>query len=186
MGEGKTALEEKLAPAGKEFKRSIFEFIKSVIITVGVVLIITRVFILNSFVPSGSMIPTLQEGSYMFSLRTDYWLTLPKRGDVIVFQRPNEVAMVKRVVGLPGDVVEILDGVTYINGVELDEPYLREPPKEITFPIYEVPEGCYFCMGDNRNESFDSRYWENPYISIDDILAKAKFTISSAGIEGVE
>ena len=72
---------------------------------------------------------------------------------------------------MPGDIVFIKDGEVYINGTALNEPYIREKT-EGEFGPYTVPEDCYFCLGDNRNDSSDSRYWNNTYVSKDKILGK--------------
>ena len=78
-----------------------------------------------------------------------------------------------RVIGLPGETVEIKGGVTYIDGVAIEEPYLAEPARELDFGPYTVPEGCFFMMGDNRNNSSDSRYWVHTYVHESKILGKA-------------
>lgn len=91
------------------------------------------------------------------------WLRLPKRGDIIVFRYPNPDVTappkdyIKRVIGLPGDQIHIEDGVVYVNDVPLKEPYIAEPPLMDFATV--VPEGSLFCMGDNRNNSSDSRFW---------------------------
>ena len=78
-------------------------------------------------------------------------------------------------IGTPGDTVEIIHGVTYVNGEVLEEPYLKETPKDKNFGPYEVPEDCYFVMGDNRNNSNDARFWKNTYVKRDAVLGKALF-----------
>jgi len=91
------------------------------------------------------------------------WLKIPERGDIIVFKYPNPDVMappkdyIKRVIGLPGDQIDIEDGVVMVNGSALKEPYIAEPP--LSNFHTKVPEECLFCMGDNRNNSSDSRYW---------------------------
>ena len=105
------------------------------------------------------------------------------RGDVVVFQRPpnfepnNPKAakdLIKRVIGLPGETVTIRDGKVYINDSTepLRDDFCPETPVG-DFGPYEVPEGCYFMLGDNRNVSKDSRYWLNPYVEKDKIIGKA-------------
>ena len=105
----------------------------------------------------------------------------PERGDIVIFKYPDneEETYVKRVVGLPGETVTIENAKVYIDGSEtpLDEPYLKEEWTVATGPYtFEVPEDCYFVMGDNRNDSWDARYWTNTYVSGDKILGKAIFT----------
>ena len=88
----------------------------------------------------------------------------------------RQVYYVKRVIGLPGETVEVKDGKVYINGSDtpLDEPYLPEP-MEGSYGPYEVPEGCYFMMGDNRNNSLDARFWDNKFVAKNKIVAKVLF-----------
>jgi signal peptidase I len=81
---------------------------------------------------------------------------------------------VKRVIGLPGETIEGIDGYVYINGEKIEETYVKSLLEE-NFGPYTIPENCYFMMGDNRSMSFDSRLWENKYVSIDKIVGKAMF-----------
>ena len=115
-------------------------------------------------------------GSRLSYIRSD-----PKRGDVVIFHFPDDptgkMYYVKRVIGLPGETVNIVDGKVYINGSDtpLDEPYLAEP-MEGSYGPYTVPEGCYFMLGDNRNNSQDARFWQNKYVAKDKIIAKVLFS----------
>ena len=97
-----------------------------------------------------------------------------RRGDIVIFKYPDDesVDYLKRIIGLPGETVEIISGKVYINGELLDEPYLSEEPTG-DFGPYQVPEDSYFMLGDNRAVSKDSRYWHNTYVKKDKIIAKA-------------
>ena len=126
---------------------------------------------------------TIMEQDRLIGFRLSYKFSAPQRGDIIIFKFPDDKTetYVKRIIGLPGDMIEIMpdgDGVVhvYVNGQILDEPYIREPMAAVSdYQRYIVPEGHYFAMGDNRNSSLDSRYWDNKYIARDKILAKAVF-----------
>ena len=147
-----------------------------VLVLVGAFLI-WRFVLLNAQVPSASMENTIMTGTRIMGLRCAYWFSDPERGDIIVFYAPDhpDTLYVKRVIGLPGDTVEIVDGQTYINGEPLQEDYLAEPMKGDYGP-YQVPEGAYFMMGDNRNHSSDAREWKNTYVYKDAIVGKAYFS----------
>ncbi len=118
-----------------------------------------------------SMLPTLQEGEYVIIDKLSYYLNEPERGDVIVLHFPNDRSrdFIKRVIGVPGDHIAISDGVVTINGVPLSEPYINaEPAYDGT---WDVPDGQYFVLGDNRNNSSDSHNWS--FLPRDDIVGKA-------------
>ena len=126
------------------------------------------------------MSPVLKNGDVVLINRIVYDARKPKRGEIIAF-RPNgnENAhyCIKRVVGLPGETVQIKDGKIYIDGSEtpLEEDYLKEEWTVATGPyLFEVPDDCYLVLGDNRNDSWDARYWDNKYVSIDKILGKGE------------
>ncbi|MHC1684105.1 MAG: signal peptidase I [Clostridiaceae bacterium] len=128
-------------------------------------------------IPSPSMVPTINVGDRMLVTKVYNPKNL-KRGDIVVFDfKETDQQFIKRLIGLPSDKVEIKnDGTVYINGEKLDESYVKNPggPSGTT---YEVPADSYFFLGDNRSDSKDSRYWSNPYISAEDIIGKAQFTI---------
>lgn len=157
-------------------KREIFEWLRALVIAVIITVLITQVLIINAQVPSSSMESTINKGDRVIGLRFSYWFSEPQRGDVVIFKNPdNEQELyVKRLIGMPGDEVSIVDGVVYVNGAVLEgeEVYLNEPPTD-SFGPYIVPENCYFMMGDNRNNSLDSRYWQNTYVQRDQIVGKA-------------
>lgn len=114
------------------------------------------------FVVEGiSMQPNFYAGQYLIVSRVHYLLQDPQRGDIIVFQYPNdpEQDYIKRVIGVPGDTVEIRDLLVYVNGEPLDEPYINEPciPVDCPNQTWELGMDEFFMMGDNRNHSTDSR-----------------------------
>lgn len=125
--------------------------------------LILRTFVIQAFwIPSGSMIPTLEPGDRVLVLK--FWYSLPKfepkRGQIVVFKYPVDPRrdFVKRVIGVPGDTVEIKNGVVSVNGVELFEPYVKNHDSYNMERIV-VPENSYFCLGDNRPNSQDGRFW---------------------------
>jgi signal peptidase I len=118
----------------------------------------------GSVVQGRSMQPSFSDGQRILISRIDYLFGQPQRGDIIVFNSPrplspNEPPLIKRVIGLPGDVVEVIDTMLYINGELLDEPYINEPcnPSWCRDNRWELGTDEYFVMGDNRNNSNDSR-----------------------------
>jgi len=143
-------------------------------IAAGVVAILLITFVARSFyIPSQSMVPTLLVKDYLLVDRFSYNFAKPSRGEVIVFRPPENVSknfFIKRVVAVEHDIVEVSEGNLYINGLKVDDPHKKEPI-ESDFPAYRVPEGCIFVMGDNRNNSDDSRYW-GP-LPLENVVGKA-------------
>ena len=136
--------------------------------------------IINASVPTGSMQNTIQPKDQLFGYRLAYLNEDPQRGDIIFFYYPDDEnqKFVKRIIGLPGEKVTIVDGKIYINDSEtpLDEPYLKEEWIRGTGPYeFNIPADCYFCLGDNRNSSHDARYWVNTYVTRDKIIGKALY-----------
>jgi signal peptidase I len=119
------------------------------------------------YIPSDSMVPTLLTGDRLVVEKVSYYFHPPRFGDIIVFQPPEELqnrgydknqAFIKRVIGEPGKVVSINAGKVYLDSQALQEDYIAEPPDQ-PFPEVKVPPDNLFVMGDNRNDSNDSRYW---------------------------
>ena len=205
-----------------------------VIIHALILALIVRVFLFQPFnIPSGSMIPTLLVGDYLFVSKYSYgysrysfpfginlfsgrvWAEDPERGDVVVFKLPrdNETDYIKRVIGLPGDEIQMIDGVLNINGapvpkVRVDDYFVTEPlgrkrriarfqetlPNGVSYPvldavddsfgdtteIYKVPEGHFFMMGDNRDNSTDSRFLsEVGFVPFENLVGKAQIIFFS-------
>jgi len=187
---------EILVNTKKEIKRKgiIREYAEAILIAVILALFI-RTFVVQAFkIPSGSMVPTLQVGDHIlvskfiygvkipFIRKTIISLTRPKRGDVIVFIFPKDRSkdFIKRVIGIGGDTVEIMDKKVYINGKLFNDPYGvyndrfifpgRIEPRDNFGPI-TVPKDATFVMGDNRDNSRDSRFWG--FVDLNDIKGKA-------------
>jgi len=163
-------------------KGKIKEFIEWILIialAVVAAMLINRYVIIKAEVPTGSMEHTIEVGDCILGLQLAYTFTSPERGDVVIFPYPDnpETTYVKRVIGLPGETVEIKNGSVYINGEAIAEPYLKEEMRGEYGP-YVVPEDCYFMLGDNRNSSQDSRKWANTYLKEEDIMAKVLFRYS--------
>ena len=168
--------------------RSAIEWV-AVIVGALVVALVVKTFLFQAFyIPSASMEPTLEKGDRVLVNKLSYDLHDVHRGDIVVFELPPEEVgpdgikdLIKRVIGLPGDIIETRDGVVYINDRRLEEPYLAEgtvtgDPSAGNNPgitRQRVPEGTVFVMGDNRANSHDSRYADRGPIPIDSIVGRA-------------
>ncbi len=164
----------------------ILDWLKYIAIAVILALLIRHFIVLNIKVPTQSMLPTIQLEDQVLVNRFIYRFRTPRRGDIIVFKYPDnpEELYVKRLIGLEGEEVEIIDGELYIDGRLIEEEYLYEEMRG-SFGPYRVPEGGYFMMGDNRNDSNDSRFWNNQFVAGHQIIGKAFFTLFPLGRTGV-
>ncbi|MFA4919102.1 MAG: signal peptidase I [Thermodesulfovibrionales bacterium] len=176
-------------------KKLLWEYIKAVL-TALVLALIIRAFVIQAFtIPSGSMIPTLLVGDYILvnkfllgspidlpftniNLFRMPGLRRPHKGDVIVFKFPVDPSkdFIKRVVAVEGDKIEARDKIIYVNGVPANEPFMRHTdnlvlPNRDNFGPIEIPKDKFFCMGDNRDNSRDSREWG--FVDIKDVKGKA-------------
>ena len=163
-----------------DWKKEIKSFAFTLLITMSIVLVLKNFVIINANVPTGSMENTIMPGDNLLGFRLAYLTEEPKRGDVIFFPFPDKETekYVKRIIGLPGEKVTIINAKIYINDSTepLDEPYLKEEWTRGTGPfVFEIPEDCYLCLGDNRNRSSDAREWNNPYVAREKIIGKAIF-----------
>lgn len=121
-------------------------------------------------IDGNSMNPTLFNGEYLIISNFAYQLDEPQRGDIIVFRHPSsDLNLIKRVIGLPGDTIEVQNGEVRVNGQLISEPYIQASPTYDS--SWVVPEGQFFVLGDNRNNSSDSHAWG--YLPEDHILGKA-------------
>lgn len=156
-------------------KTEVMSWIKTILLAAVLAGVVNSFLIVNAEVPTGSMEETIMAGDRILALRTSYWFDEPERGDVVVFRYPDDptgqTLYVKRIIGEGGDTVQIEDGSVFVNGELLEEDYLPELTQG-NFGPYFVPEGSYFTMGDNRNHSLDSRFWENKFVEEDEILGK--------------
>ncbi len=203
-----------------------------VLATAFVIAFFCNTFIIaNSTVPTSSMENTIMEGDRVIGSRLSYTFGTPEKGDISIFKfgwicnhcnaamgegtapetcprcgeeidHPKTLYYLKRLIGVPGDKIEIraegsvsqaelkdvpgldlskgedaqlMTAAVYVNGTKLEEDYLKEPMLYTGDMSFEVPENCYFFLGDNRNNSLDARYWNNSYISRDKIIAKVLF-----------
>lgn len=182
------------AEASNSWARTIL----SIVVMVAIVALITvglRMFVFVPYeIPSGSMEDTIMPGDMVFSEKISYYTRAPQQGDIVTFADP-EVAgrtLIKRVIATEGQSVDLVDGSVYIDGIQLDEPYVGEKESrpltrtaadvEVEFP-YIVPEGCVWVMGDNREASQDSRYFGAiPVSSITGRAAMIYWPIDNIGL----
>ena len=159
--------------------KEIFSWISIIVVAAVIALVLNLFIIANSRVPSASMENTIMTGDRVVGFRLTYLFQEPKRGDIIIFKFPDDESLyyVKRIIGEPGDIVDIKDGKVYLNNSEtpLEENYIKEPMISEADMHFEVPEGAYFCLGDNRNSSEDSRRWVHSYVYKEKIIAKVIF-----------
>jgi signal peptidase I len=164
--EQKSASPPHLTPE-KSALRSAWENVQIAVVALILALLIRGFVAEPRFIPSNSMVPTLRIGDRLIVEKLSYHQHEPHFGDIVVFQPPDllleqgykaDQAFIKRVIGLPGQTVDVRQGKVFIDGKALNEPYIAAPPTYVMQPIVVTP-GHVFVMGDNRNNSNDSHVW---------------------------
>jgi signal peptidase I len=177
-------IKKQMEPPEPLTKKSFFrEWVLPLGTEVLVLFVLLKFIFMINFVPTESMWPTFPAHSALFSTRVFYKENI-ERGDVLVF-RSDETGkvLIKRCIGLPGETVTVgSDGSVRIDGTLLAEPYVSSDSDYSG--VFEVPEGCYLFFGDNRGDSLDARYWQEPYISEDKLMGKALFVLWPIGSFG--
>ena len=177
--------------------RETISFLKTLAVLIAIAIVL-RGSVVEAFkIPSGSMIPTLMIGDHILVSKFSYGLRLPfvsdtiyrygapERGDIVVFTRPDDdttledesgINIIKRVIGLPGDTIEVRGTNVYINNQIYPEPYARWEEgglRDGDFGPAKIPDNHVLLLGDNRDHSRDSRFWDNPFLSMDRIKGRA-------------
>ncbi len=148
----------------QELRKEIISWVCWLLAAVLITICLREYVLVNAKIPTSSMATQIEPGDRLVGFRLAYLFSEPERGDIVIFEYPvdEEEIFIKRVIGLPGETVEMKDGKIYIDGstTPLEEDYL---PEEWTVEndgyYYEVPNHCYLLLGDNRNVSLDARYW---------------------------
>ncbi|MGB8956653.1 MAG: signal peptidase I [Tumebacillaceae bacterium] len=161
-----------------ETKKKLIDWVRTLGLAVVVSLLFRAYVVEARWIPSESMQPTFEVGDKLFVDKLSYRIAGFQRGDIVIFDAPpasnlGDEALIKRVIGLPGDTIKVEGGIVYVNGAALDEPYELEKPEQ-DFAETKVPDQSLFVMGDNRNNSFDSRYWG--VVPLDKVIGKAIMT----------
>jgi signal peptidase I len=159
-----------------QVKSEIREYAESFVIAIALALFII-LFVAQSFLVQGdSMEPSLHDGERLLVDKVTYRFRSPERGEIIVFSYPKDPRrkFIKRVIGIPGDVIEIRNRTLYINGSPIEEAYIRGPMYQPFGPI-TVPEGTVWVLGDNRNNSEDSRFPDVGPVPLKNIVGRALF-----------
>lgn len=156
------------------WRKELREWVISIVVVLLIVIPLNIFALDNRRVPTGSMVPTIHPGDWLFVDTLTYRFRELERGDIVVFAPPDQLDieddLIKRLIGLPGDTIEIKDGQLYVNDIPQEEPYIEETI-EYTMAKIRVPEGKIFVLGDNRNFSYDSHVWG--FVDISNVKGKA-------------
>ncbi|MFC1897126.1 signal peptidase I [Chloroflexota bacterium] len=167
--------------------RALLRDILLIVVTAIVISLLMQIAIQKSDVNGYSMEPSLQDGQQLLINKVVYFFHEPERGDIIVFHPPppynfETIPFIKRIIGLPGEVIEVIDRKVFINGSKLDEPYIEESPA-YRLKAQRIPDDEYFVLGDNRSNSNDSHTgWTVPY---QNIIGKAWLSVWPPGEWGL-
>ena len=170
---------ENRAELKRKVVKEIFSYVVIFAAAVVIAFCVNKFVIINAHVPTSSMDPTISINDKLIGNRLAYLFKNPERGDIIIFKFPDDESQIfiKRVIGLPGETIQIVEGELFIDGELIEEDYIKDSMRGNYGP-YEVPDNSYFVLGDNRNVSEDSRFWKNTYVRKNKILAKAWFRYS--------
>lgn len=163
-----------------KFQKKVAIFLLVYAILCAVFCILFNTLWMLSFIPSESMEDTIKKGDLVFATRLETDEEYIKRYDILIFTPLYEAdtdTLIKRVIGLPGETIKIENGKIFADGAELNNSFIKEPQDDDGDGTYVVPEGHYFFLGDNRNNSYDSRFWEDEYVPLENIKAKVKYII---------
>jgi signal peptidase I len=168
-----------VTPTPQQLENPWIEGIKTIGLSIVLALGIRQFVAEARFIPSESMVPTLEINDRLIVEKISYYFQNPQRGDIVVFWPTDKLkqenpslrdAFIKRVIGLPGEEVEVKDGLVFINGESLDENYIAAAP-DYQWGPEKIPDDSYLVLGDNRNNSYDSHFWG--YVPRDNIIGRA-------------
>lgn len=162
--------------------REAISFITPIVVALIIAIFLKTCIFANIVIPTGSMLNTIQEGDRIIASRLAYINDEPQRYDIIIFKYPDDETQLfaKRIIALPGETIEVKNGIVYItdkngNKSTARTDFITNCIPTGNFGPYTVPLGSYFVMGDNRNDSWDSRYWDNKTVKKGKIIGKVKF-----------
>ena len=161
--------------AGGGNRGHILRFLASYAAAAAVIVILFRTVLVLAVVPTGSMENTVMAGDLVAGTRVTGEIS---RYDIMIFSSPDGgTYYIKRVIGLPGETIEVREGKVYADGTELDGSFLPEEMDDSGDGTWTVPEGHYFLLGDNRNASDDSRYWDEPFVAEENFVGRAQYVV---------
>lgn len=191
-------INEEIEKPEKSIFKTVLEYVVTLAIIVAAIFVIQAFVIVNARIPSASMENTIMTGERLFGNRLAYLFGEPERYDIIIFKYPDDESQlfIKRIIGLPGETVIISGGEVYAvdcytdttgvsdeeliedpmmfeDTIMLDDSFIKEPMNEDEGLVFRVPDDEFFVLGDNRNNSSDSRYWDDHFVSRDEILGEA-------------